>query len=241
MSEEATADYRPNPSVTARVAHFGQEREPAVIVDDFLAEPRALVEAAATRTYADVRNNLYPGVRAALPPQYLHHVLALVREPARIVFGLADLDAARVEGDFSVVATPPSQLQLLQCLPHFDTTDRRQLAVLHYLCRPEQGGTAFYRHRSTGYESIDATRHDNYMAALGADLKANGPPPRGYIRASSPLFEQTGVLEARFNRMVIYRSATLHSGMIPPDATFDPDPRKGRLTANTFLMFRDAA
>ncbi len=227
--------------MTVRVVVHGLEREPVVVIDDFLADARALVEQAATQSYVGVTGNLYPGIRSPLPAEYLRHVLALAREPARRVFGLDDPDLARVEGDFSVVTTPPSQLQLLQCMPHFDTTDRRQLAVLHYLCAPEQGGTAFYRHRATGYESVDPSRHDNYMAALGAELKASGPPPRDYIRGNSALFEQIGALEARFNRLVIYRSATLHSGVIPPGAAFDADPRKGRLTANTFLLFRDAA
>jgi Family of unknown function (DUF6445) len=241
MSATGTQDFRPNASVSARVAHFGQEREPAVIIDDVLADPQLLIDHAARQSFAAVTGNLYPGIRSPLPADYLRLVLALAREPARRVFGLSDLDLARVEGDFSIVTAKPSELQLLQCLPHFDTTDRRQLAVLHYLCGPEQGGTAFYRHRATGYESVDASRHDVYMATLGGELKANGPPPRDYIRASTALFEQTGILEARFNRVVIYRSATLHSGMIPSDSTFDPDPRKGRLTANAFLLFRDAA
>jgi hypothetical protein len=165
-------------------------------------------------------------------------LVGCLQEPIARIFGLSEISLARVEGDFSIVTTPPDQLQLLQCLPHFDTTDPGQVAVLHYLCRPEQGGTSFYRHRNTGFESIDSARHDRFMAALGADLKANGPPTRYYMQGDNAIFERIGRLEAKFNRLVIYRSATLHSGDIPPGFAFDADPRTGRLTANAFLHFR---
>ena len=242
MTAPRSPDFRPHPHLTVRVEHRGREREPAVVIDDFLAEPQALVDvAAAGGRFAPVRGNLYPGIRAPLPAAYLRVLVGCLQEPVRKVFGLSDVDLARVEGDFSIVTTPPQQLQLLQCLPHFDTTDGRQVAVLHYLCAPALGGTSFYRHRSSGYETIDVTRHDGFMAALGAELKQSGPPARYYMQGSNAIFERIGALTAAFNRLVIYRSATLHSGDIPADFRFDPNPRTGRLTANTFLRFRSAA
>jgi hypothetical protein len=239
MDAAQEIECRPNGHATARILRFGRERGTAVVIDDFLADAQSLVEFAATRgQFRPVGGNLYPGVRSPLPDSYLRVVVGCLLEPVAKIFGLSDIDVAQLQGDFSVVTTPPERLQLLQCLPHFDTTNLGQIAVLHYLCTPEQGGTAFYRHRTTGYESITAERHDRYMAVLGAELKAGGPPERYYIQGDTPVFERIGTLEAAFNRLVIYRSATLHSGNIPRGFPFDPDPRTGRLTANTFLVFR---
>ena len=239
MSDAQEPDFRPNPRATVRVLHMGHERGAAIVIDDFTADPGALVDYAAARgNFRPVAGNLYPGVRSPLPDAYLRVVVGCMLEPIARVFGLTDPDPLRVQGDFSIVTTPPQQLRLLQCLPHFDTTNRNQIAVLHYLCAPEHGGTSFYRHRSSGYESIDDERHNRYMAALGAELKAGGPPERYYMQGDSPIFERIGTLDAAFNRIVLYRSATLHSGNIPRGFAFDPDPRTGRLSANTFLVFR---
>ena len=235
----AALDCRPRPQITARVEFHGRDHEAAIVVDDFLLDARPLVEFASTEgKFAPVEANLYPGIRAPLPNAYMRMLVSCLQEPIAGIFGLTDIDLRRAEGDFSIVTTPPDRLSVLQCLPHFDTTDPGQVAVLHYLCRPEQGGTSFYRQRSTGFERIDAARQEEFMAALNRDIHAGGPPARNYMQGDSAMFERIGKLEAAFNRLVIYRSATLHSGDIPPGFAFDPDPRTGRLTANAFLHFR---
>ena len=151
--------------------------------------------------------------------------------------GLGDLDTRRIEGDFSIVTTPREDLELLQCIPHIDTVDPGQIAVLHYLCRPEHGGTAFYRHRRTGFESVSAGRLPVYEQAIDADLRALGHPGRDYIHGDTPMFERIAHVGAAFNRLVLYPSMILHSGSIGFDYRFDADPASGRLTANAFLQF----
>jgi hypothetical protein len=37
------------------------------------------------------------------------------------------------------------------------------------------------------------------------------------------------------DRLIIYHSTLLHSGVIPPDMNFSADPRQGRLTGNLFV------
>ena len=44
-------------------------------------------------------------------------------------------------------------------------------------------------------------------------------------------------IEPVFNRVLIYRSMTLHSADIAEDFDFDPDPRTGRLTVNALFNF----
>ena len=57
-----------------------------------------------------------------------------------------------------------------------------------------------------------------------------------YMNGSNNYFEQIAKIDAMFNRMVIYPSKILHSGNIPADFTFDPNPAKGRLTLNSFIF-----
>jgi hypothetical protein len=44
-----------------------------------------------------------------------------------------------------------------------------------------------------------------------------------------------GRIEARFNRMIVYLSSSLHCASIPKEFVFDPNPSTGRLTVNAFL------
>jgi hypothetical protein len=61
-----------------------------------------------------------------------------------------------------------------------------------------------------------------------------------YIRGHTADYEQIGAVEARFDRLVVYRSRLLHSGLIPPGIDLPGDPRRGRLTANIFVNYRPA-
>lgn len=111
----------------------------------------------------------------------------------------------------------------------------RSIAILHYLSRGDYGGTAFYRHRSTGFETIDAARHPRYMEMLSADFAMHGEPPSGYIQGDTPIFEQIARYDAVFNRALIYRSSLLHCGEVPNSAGFPADVRTGRLAIASFL------
>ncbi|MBN7825638.1 DUF6445 family protein [Bowmanella dokdonensis] len=138
---------------------------------------------------------------------------------------------------FSIVTTAPQQLKLLQRIPHFDTPDKDALAAVHYLFKGPQGGTAFYRHRQTGFETIDESRAVDYFRSL--ERENDGPnipsPEQGYINGDTPLFEQTAHQEGLFNRLIVYRRHSLHSGAIAPDAVLSADPMQGRLTISSFI------
>ncbi|MFN7159779.1 MAG: DUF6445 family protein, partial [Erythrobacter cryptus] len=129
----------------------------------------------------------------------------------------------------------PEQLSLRHRIPHHDHSDARRVAIMHYLGGPETGGTAFYRHRRTGFEAITPAREAAYAAGLAADAAEYGPPPPGYPGADSPAYEQIGMVEARPDRLALYRGCQLHSGVIPDPAALSPDPARGRLTINMFL------
>ncbi|QBE65819.1 hypothetical protein EWM63_24920 [Pseudoduganella lutea] len=133
----------------------------------------------------------------------------------------------------SLATTPQEALRPIQSLPHFDSVERNLIASVHYLCDERFGGTSFYRHRSTGFESMDAQRIAGYAPRLKQEVMRQGARSFTYIRGDTALFERTASVNAKFNRAIFYRSNLLHSGDIAVDAGLSVVPRGGRLTANT--------
>ena len=217
---------------------IGMEREPVVVVDNFLSSPELLIDYAADSAFDAVSDTFYPGSRASVPPIYCFALRAFLGSVIGEAFGLHANAITGELGHFSVVTTPPEKLQMVQRMPHFDNTNPKQLALLHYLCGPAHGGTSFYRHRRTRFEYIDESRFSEYGNALTAELDSSGAPPAKYICGDDALFERTASFNAEFNRLLIYRSINLHSADIAPGFHFNPSPRDGRLTANTFFYFR---
>ena len=135
------------------------------------------------------------------------------------------------------MTTKPEDLGLNQRVPHFDTSDINQFAVLLYLCDQSHGGTAFYRHNATGLEFVTPQTCDQYLDTFFAELKENEPPKK-YFSDSDEHFTKIGFLPAAVNRLVIYRSCVIHSPyLINTEHSINADPLTGRLTVNTFVAF----
>jgi hypothetical protein len=220
---------------TVSITHHGAEAQPVVVIDGF-GDAERFRDDAAFLSFAPIGAH-YPGIRAAVAPRMLRDLLVRLEPVARAAFGVGGLAIA--DAFYSIVTTPPAALTPIQRLPHFDELSPRRLALLHYLSPDERSGTAFYRHRTTGFEAIDAARIAPYRAALDADLHRHGLPGPGYIAGDTPLFERLAVHEGRFNRAILYRSNTLHCADLPADLALDADPATGRLTVNTFLDATD--
>lgn len=222
------------PEISAR--RIGQEGRPVIVVDGFHPDPDALRTHAVASRFEPARHH-YPGVRADLPPDYFALVRPALGHVLAEVFGNPN-SVELLDASFSIVTTPPDALTLAQRLPHVDAVVPGRIALVHYLS-PEGGdGTAFFRHRATGFELVDEARAVIYYPQLDAELRRGGEPPARYISASTPLFERIGGVDARYNRAVIYRSAMLHSGAIGAEAALSPDPAVGRLTVTAFLATR---
>lgn len=201
-----------------------------------MADPRRLVEEAARAGFAPAFGPAggYPGMRAPAPLDYVETVARTLFPAIVNAFELPRVKLARAECNFSIVTQSPETLVASQREPHVDTADPLQFAILHYLCGPEQGGTAFYRHRATGFETLSHSRIAPYRAARASEP----PPPPGYPARTSTAFEHIGGIDAAFDRIAIYRSRLLHSGLIADPRRLSNDPRTGRLTANIFLTLR---
>lgn len=212
---------------------IGLEREPLVTIDGFAPDPDALRAAAAAAVFAAAGQH-YPGVRAPLPPDYLRDQLPLIAQAVTRAFGRCRRVHV-VDASFSIVTRQPHALHVRQRLPHVDAYGRERLALVHYLSPSDRDGTAFYRHRSTGYETIDDARAPAYFARLNEELEAGAAPANGYIADDTALFERTALTPPRYNRALLYRSCMLHSGAISPDAPLSADPGQGRLTVTGFF------
>ena len=207
------------PVLVAEAAALGAERM------------RAL---AATRPFAPDGPH-YPGIRTPAPEGYGAMIAKALAGPVGELMDWKDAAFEVIASDFSLVTTRPEALTPIQRMPHFDGTDEGVIAVLHFLCGDGFGGTAFFRHRVTGFERVTADRLARYDEVLRADVTTNGLPDAAYVAGSTPLFEETARFDARFGRLLAYPGVSLHSGRIPPDMPLSDDPATGRLTVNTFL------
>lgn len=224
-----------SPSIKIRTTAIGTEGEPLAIVDNLLEHPEILQEYAENQARFQPDTGLYPGNRAPAPSAFQSALITAMGATIRSVFGLARREFRHVDSDFSIVSTPPSELELLQRIPHFDGTNRSELASIFYLCDSEFGGTSFYRHNSSGFEFVDDKRHRPYVSRLQQEVSTSPHCPSGYINGDTALFTRIGGCEAKFNRLVLYRGTSLHSGDIGSHYCFEEASPKGRLTIASFL------
>ena len=216
----------------AKLDFIGTERMPLVLIDNFFPEPQTLTNDARKRKFT-ANAPYFPGIRAAIPSTYftpLQNSLSfLISNVFQYKSGL-ELQ----EAHYSLTTTPASELKLMQRLPHVDGGNDMKLALLHYLCGSEHGGTSFYRQKRTGFETVSRQRFNEYEAAVARDHSEYGPPAAAYFRGSDKRFEEIHHVEAKFNRAVIYFGLNLHAITIGEKALIN-EPISGRLTINSFF------
>lgn len=220
------------------VEYVGAERTPIMVIDNFAREIHSVINHACQQEFLADTTSYYPGVRARVPKSYAYSLLKPIYAKLREVFEVpANLRFQPRLGYYSLVTAAPKQLSLLQRIPHFDSNNTYYLAILHYLNDGDFGGTAFYRHKETGFERISVQRREEYLAMLERQFEASGEPQSGYISGNTELFEKIGALDYKPNRLIVYPSNLLHSGIIKSDIDLNADPASGRLTANIFAEF----
>ncbi len=213
---------------------IGREQAPLVVIDNLLANPDELVDLAATKSFGAV-DTYYPGVRSKVPLSYQRFIIETFRDVFSGYFGLSPSGLRFTACHFSMVTLPPEKLVYLQRIPHIDSMSGEELAFVHYLFKADHGGTAFYRHRATGFEFVDLARKTEYWRVVESEMKGANPAECAYINGNTPLYEQVGSQEGIFNRMLVYRRTSLHSASLARTFVPDPNPRTGRLSINGFL------
>lgn len=217
---------------------IGNSQSPVVVIDQFSGELDRILEIAHALAPYPAEKTLYPGLRRIITTADEAadaYVVDSCQRAGQFIAGAFDMESFDLlEASFSMVTTRPSALSPPQRAPHFDTTDQKHLALLHYLRGPAGSGTAFYRQRSSGIERVDEANVEQFIRTAKADA-SRLRPDSGYIRGSDDFFEEIGAVEAVPDRLIIYQGCLLHSGIIPAGMNFSPDPREGRLTANLFV------
>ncbi|ESQ87454.1 histone acetyltransferase [Asticcacaulis sp. AC460] len=224
-----------------QVHEIGHEKNRVVVIDDFLSDARNAIEAAAALSpFPPETGTAYPGLRRVVTPADTAadaYMVSLLEQAAPFIGGVFDADAFDLlEASFSMVTRKRDDLAAAQRVPHFDSPDPGLLAVLHYLNDIPGTGTCFYRHRATGIERVTADCIRALNEAAAVELAQFGQPRPGFIGDSDDRYEKILHVDGRFNRLLIYQGALLHSGFIPEDFAFSSDPRTGRLTGNLFVQ-----
>jgi hypothetical protein len=224
--------------IGVRALSIGAERAPLLVVDNFVADADRLVQIAAAETFTE-QSRYYPGIRAEAPAAYQQVFAAGLHDAITAHFGLRGGALRFSLCAFSLVTTPADRLMVPQRIPHVDSLAGSGLASIHYLFKRDLGGTAFYRHRKTGFEYVDESRNEKYLESLRAENLRPETAGDGYINGDTPLFEQIARHDGVFNRLLIYRRNSLHSGCIARDFVADADPARGRLSINSFIDMGD--
>lgn len=234
-----TDPFAPRLPLAVQTLQMGDHR--VVFIDDFLADPDALVAVAGRSQFQPypglAERRGYPGLRAQVPASYSAQLSALMGPLVEQHFGVpAGRTLRKSDCALSLTMLQPDELGPTQRTPHFDASTPHHVAVLLYLFKGDQGGTAFYRHRATGLQQVTPQNREDFLDVYYAELDEQAPPP-GYVGPSDDRYELLGTMPARFNRLVIYRGSLLHSGVIDPQQDLGTDPLTGRLTVNSFFDF----
>lgn len=228
-----------NPAMTVNILEIGNEKTSVIVIDDLLLEIAAVKEyACQTAVFEPDKLTAYPGVRAQMPKWFTDRILACICPIFRQQYSIPEgLQPAPIMDYFSLLTTPTDELQMLQRMPHFDSVKNTYFSLVLYLNHGDFGGTGFFRHRPTGFESILDHRYDVFVDAAKAFTKFYGQPAMKYINSSDEHFELIDSVRYKPNRLVAYPGNLLHSGMVDPDIDIGADPQTGRLTANVFINF----
>lgn len=218
---------------TLAIDHFSDENQKIITISNFLRNPTQVMNASILQKFAKITPQ-YPGVRAPLDSAVCQSWLKVLSPFLTVQFGPPHAQWA-MQAWFSLVTTPPGELLPIQCFPHVDGTDPRQIAMMLYLNDSPHGGTAFFRHRSSGLTALTAETFHAYRTALEADIARTGLPLPAYPTDGAPHFERLYTSSGAFNSAVFYRGNILHSGIIDNTAPLPADPRQGRLTINAFF------
>ena len=233
--------YAMNKDLVVQSIRVGDEGEKILIIDNIMINPQVMVDFAAEKAgfyLYKKEGNFYPGIRLPPPRGYYDSLMSVIRPILNAEYTIADTaKTIKDECSISLLTLKPEELSKMQSLPHFDSVNPHQFALLHYFCDAKHGGTAFYRSNLTGYETVIAERFEHYKTTFIKDLEDNGAPKSEYITDTNERFTRIGGVDVKYNRLIIYRSCLLHSACVDPNFSINPDPRTGRLTANSFVAF----
>ncbi len=178
--------------------------------------------------------NYYPGIWSRVTPEYFSFIESLLPQIAKH-FNIVNSKIISLNANYAIAQTITEELSALQKIPHYDGVKNNQLAVVHYLCEKEFGGTGLFFHKKTNLERINSETVERFNEtakeeAFKADLN-------GYIDKDNEYYELITYCEAKPSRLFFYPGNVLHSAMIPEQCNLDHGLAKGRLTITSFITF----
>ena len=238
MPDERLIEFNAQPRIERIVL---SESRSCFVIDDALLDPDRLVRFAVDQQidFRMVDYNAYPGLLLPTPGEITNRLNDFFLAHIRRLF-----DARRVttmHSRLAMVTLPPESLRPYQRICHSDDfqIDPRhslQASVLYLFKDAALGGTSFYEPAVSPDELAqlfsDAATMSNAQFAQRYDLQP------GYLFASNRYFRRIGGIEAKFNRVIFYDGALLHSGDITAPEKLSADPNAGRLTLNGFFTSR---
>lgn len=233
--------YSLNENLQIQSFTVGNENQKIIVVDNLLQTPDTMIDYAVSKNEFERYKghcNFYPGIRVPAPAEYSAALAPVVHSILLSEYeGIAtDWELNKAECSLSLITVKPEDLRKVQSTPHFDSANPYQFAILVYLCNEAHGGTAFYRHNATNYETITHDIRKPFEDIYFKELEQTSVK-KGYFKDSNEHFTKIGLVDAKYNRMIIYRSCLLHSPHINPNQSVDHNPRTGRLTINSFFAF----
>lgn len=223
-----------NPDFKIDFQRIGNEEQPLLVIDDLLLNPDELVEFAATSQWFEPKETYYPGLNAKLPPSY-YKIIDGLRGQISNYFNIEKKQKLNISGFLGLTTLAFEYFDPWQKIPHYDRAEFDHLAMVHYLNKNQTGGTGFFRHIPTGFESISPNRSGEYLELTTQWIKQFGNQLVDYAGINTPNYELFHKVSFKYNRIVIYPSYVLHCALY--DATnHSSDVRNGRLTANNFIL-----
>lgn len=229
-----------NNNVRPKIFTVGNEQTPVIIIDDFVINTKNIIDEACNKTdYTIDKNTFYPGLRSKLPKSYVVSVLQKIYRGICHVYKVPpQLQLEPQDIYYSLITKTKDELNLIQRMPHFDTSRPYYFAIIHYLNEKPHGNTGLFRHIPTGLEKINDNNVELYLNSAQQFIDKNGEPEQEYCTSSTDHFELYHEIEYKPNRLVIYPGHLLHSIIVCPETDIDTNPKTGRLTANLFIEFK---
>ncbi len=140
------------------------------------------------------------------------------------------------------VSVPPHNISLHHSTPHTDGFAPGLASVFTLSDDPkyEVSGTSLNRAAQVAYTILTCEKDMGTIqttnTALLEEARASGQSEHeGWCNGTGNRYSDVLVVaKNRYNRFTMYPANRLHTAYIPDPALLEPDPRKGRLTANTF-------
>ncbi|MFT5085286.1 MAG: hypothetical protein ACI9Y1_003344 [Lentisphaeria bacterium] len=222
-----------------QVLSVGNECTPVIVVDEVARDVGAVYKDIVSHSKFSVeKNTYYPGIRAKIFPDYGMELFGLAAECINQCYQIPSvLKPIHTSAFYSIVARSANELQVRQRIPHYDNNSEYSFAAMHYVSEGKFGGTGFFRHKPSGYESISVARLKEYhLQTDNIEVELNKYPAE-YITGSTGIYTLTEKVNYLANRLIIFPAMILHSGLI--NEANDVYCGKGvpRLTANLSISY----